>query len=412
MFAALERSNVTVHSLDPAGLVNISPTTRAGSNLRGGEVARAITDSTQEYLRNQNSLSVLPDLTGGRAIVNTNAPDALVPEILQESDSYYLLGFRVSGDGRTPGSHTIAVTVKRDDLRVHARNGYTITPAAGRPADSALPASIREALEPLLPATTFPLEVQAAAFSLPGASHAAVMLVVGLDAAATDAGPTAAATPFDLVSFALDPAGRSKAMARSTLDVAIAEETGPRRHVDVFSRFELSSGDYEIRVAGWDGARAGSVFTHVTVPSFQSEPLALSSILLGELRPAQAPPKETVPGLTFPIVPTSRRAFDGPRPVTAFVRIYQGTGRSDPIQPVTLQSFLLDSQGKTISSGSTAIPESQFDRDRASNHLVALPVSALPAGDYLLSLQATMGKRTTERAVRFAVTRPPATPQR
>src|SRR4030095_2761815 len=107
----------------------------------------------------------------------------------------------------------------RDDLRVHARNGYTIAPAAGRVADDALPGSVRNALEPLLPVATSPLEVQAAAFAVPGTARAAVMLVVGLDAAPSRAPEERAArSEFELVSFALDPGGRSRAMARSTLD--------------------------------------------------------------------------------------------------------------------------------------------------------------------------------------------------
>jgi hypothetical protein len=111
-------------------------------------------------------------------------------------------------------------------------------------------------------------------------------------------------------------------------------------------------------------------------------------------------------GLTFPVVPTARREFDGQRRVTAFVRIYQGTVRTEAIQPVTLRTFLVGGKGETISSGSIIIAERLFDQNRASDHLVALPISSLAPGDYLLRIEATMGTRTAERAVRFAVRRP------
>ena len=44
-------------------------------------------------LRTQESLRILPDRTGGRTVVNTNAPDEKIPEIFRESEAYYLLGF-------------------------------------------------------------------------------------------------------------------------------------------------------------------------------------------------------------------------------------------------------------------------------------------------------------------------------
>jgi len=159
MFAALTRANVTVHSLDPSGLVNVSPATRASSPLGGRAMQQAAATSMTDFLRRQNALSILPDLTGGRSIVNTNAPGDVVPEIFHESDSYYLLGFRAAVGTDSPGLHKIEVKVKRGDLRVHARNGYRVDAGAERPAETGLPESLRNALEPLLPAATFPLEV-------------------------------------------------------------------------------------------------------------------------------------------------------------------------------------------------------------------------------------------------------------
>jgi hypothetical protein len=406
MFAALTRANVTVHSLDPRGLENVSPATRTSSTLRAGEVQAAQMSSMTEHLRRQNALAVLPDLTGGRTIVNTNAPDAVVPGIFHESDSYYLLAFRASGDRSAPGVHDIAVKVKRDGLRVHARNGYTVEASVERAPSDELSPRLRNVLEPLLPAAAIPLELQAATFAVPGSPRAAVVLVVGLDAAVGASNRESQDAPFELVSFAIDPAGRSRAMARSTVAMTLAGDIGRRQHVDLFSGFELRTGDYEIRVAGGDGTRSASVFTHVTVPRFASEPLSLSGILLGEIGSAPEQAKTLVGGLAFPVMPTARREFDGERRISAFVRIYQGTGRTDALQPVTLRTFLVDDNGKTVSSASSVLAERQFNRDRASDQLVALPVSGLAPGEYLLSIEASRGERATGRAVRFTVKRP------
>ena len=81
MFRAVDRANLTIHSLDPSGLVNVSPVTRASSTLRGGQVSAAIVSAANDNLQRQGDLRVLPERTGGRAVMNTNGPDSVVPEI-------------------------------------------------------------------------------------------------------------------------------------------------------------------------------------------------------------------------------------------------------------------------------------------------------------------------------------------
>ncbi len=88
MFRAVDRANLTIHSLDPSGLVNVGPATRAGSTLRGGQVSAATLSSASDNLQRQGDLRVLPERTGGRAVMNTNGPDSVVPDIFRESDSY------------------------------------------------------------------------------------------------------------------------------------------------------------------------------------------------------------------------------------------------------------------------------------------------------------------------------------
>ena len=110
------------------GLANVSPTTRASSTLRPGSGpfgAATMTASTGENLRRQGNLEVLPDRTGGRAVMNTNGPDTAVPDIFRESDSYYLIGFRPADPGANGKFHRITVKTTRRGLDVRARSGYT-----------------------------------------------------------------------------------------------------------------------------------------------------------------------------------------------------------------------------------------------------------------------------------------------
>ena len=80
------------------------------------------------------TLQVLPDRTGGRAVMNTNGPDLLVPQIFRESDSYYLIGFRPADPGANGKFHRITVKTTRHGLDVRARSGYTAPAAVIPPA--------------------------------------------------------------------------------------------------------------------------------------------------------------------------------------------------------------------------------------------------------------------------------------
>ncbi|HMF59129.1 MAG TPA: hypothetical protein VK595_02085, partial [Vicinamibacterales bacterium] len=340
-----------------------------------------------------------------------------------ESDSYYLLGFRPSDPDGSPMFHKIEVSVNRRGLDVHARSGYIAQAAVNSlapPATSnALPESVRSVLSTLLPHATAPLDVNVATFAVPGSRRGAVVLAVGLgDSAASTSGGSStqpsstrgeevdsnkSGAPFELMTVALDHSGRSIGTARQTLDLPrTAGEAGQERRVDILSRLDLPPGDYEIRVGatGGDTSQSASVFTYVTVPAFDTEPLSLSSIVIGALPATMTSPREFLVPL-LPIVPTAQREFTSIGRITAFLRIYQGTNRRDPIQQVQLQGFLVDAKGQKISGESIVLTEAQFGNGRTNDHFFSLPIANLPPGDYLLRIEAAMGRRVAGRAVRF-----------
>ena len=56
MFRAVDRANLTIHSLDPSGLVNVGPVTRASSTLRAVDVADAAAGAMKDHLQRQGAL--------------------------------------------------------------------------------------------------------------------------------------------------------------------------------------------------------------------------------------------------------------------------------------------------------------------------------------------------------------------
>jgi VWFA-related protein len=407
MFAAVDRANLTIHALDPSGLSNIGPISRTSSPLRGAGVGRVQQRDTNEFLQHQGELGVMPDRTGGRTVINTNAPESAMPAIFDETESYYLLGFSPSAtDGNA--SHTISVTVNRRGLRVHARKGYTPEGAAqageSAPAPNGSPAAAG-ALDGLLPRTDAPLDLAVAAFAAPQRGHATVALATDVRAFAPSAddegGEAPAGGPVEVVAGAFDAGGRVRGGSQQRADLSAARGT-PGRPVEVLSRIDLAPGDYELRVGASADGRNASVFTYVSIPPFDAAPLSLSTLVLGSTAGTVAGPRQLLDQL-IPIVPTTQREFSSADDLIGFLRVYQGTARRDPLQTVELRSTVLDAQGKAVAGQAITLTGEQFAKDRSADQLFSLPLAGFAPGQYLLTVEARMGERQAGRAVRFTV---------
>ncbi len=339
MFDSLALSSLTVHSIDPSGLVTAGP--QSNASLAGrpppgqsalGYLSGQMQKDTNDRLANQGTLHVLPDRTGGRVVVNTNAPEKQVPAIFDESDAYYVLGFEparpVSEDGRA----SIAVKVNRKGVQVHAQRQYAplATRAAALPSPgSGAPSSLAAALGGLLPVAGTPLRLAVAAFAGSGGDRATVSVTIGAGALV---GAEATAAALDVGVVAVDQTGREVGSARqmSTIDLPARPSPQPD-DVDVPMRVDLGPGDYEIRAGVEDQQThtVASVFSQVTVPAFASAPLSLSDVVL-EMGAAD---NALAAGLPVAMAPTTRRAFTRTAAARAFVQVYEGTGRTDPLVP-------------------------------------------------------------------------------
>jgi VWFA-related protein len=124
VFHDLRVSNVTVYTFDAAGLETLAKDARVGT--REGAQSNGRIDRTgidQAHMFRQGNYQVLPDMTGGRAIINTNTPGEFIPDIFAETSSYYVVGFQPASPSN-PGTHKIAVNVSRADVHVVARTQW------------------------------------------------------------------------------------------------------------------------------------------------------------------------------------------------------------------------------------------------------------------------------------------------
>jgi hypothetical protein len=130
-----------------------------------------------------------------------------------------------------------------------------------------------------------------------------------------------------------DERGRRVGGARQTgtaVPASAGASVGIAPLVELQTYLELPPGDYELRAAvmNADTQAASSVFTHVTVPSFDDAHLSLSDVVLGTRENAGSLP-EGAPAM--PIVPTTTRAFGTSQAAWAFVRVYREAGDNAPL---------------------------------------------------------------------------------
>jgi VWFA-related protein len=387
MDRATSLANLTIHTIDPVGLESES-----NSPLGGAKVA---------MLERQDDLKALADMTGGRSVMNTGAPEEHLPELFAESHSYYLLAFATADRQANGKYHKIDVKVNRPDVSVRTRSGYYAGETRVPDSKSSVvsPEAVA-ALEGVLPRTDVPLSVGVAPFAMPGKAESAVavMLDVRQKVPADRSQPNRSVK---VLAAAFDRNGRSVHSEEQTVGIALPSNAAGEFPYEVLSRLALKPGRYEIRVALDAGsAERASVYTYVDVPNFAEQPLSLSGIVIGASPSPPAAPSDAFKDL-LPILPSARREFVRTTRVSVFVRVYQAP--KDNARPVSMTARIQDTAGRVLFKDAASLEPGPSGSNHAADYRLALPVERLNPGEYLLAIDATQGKYATGRSLRFTV---------
>jgi hypothetical protein len=388
MVRATSLANLTIHTLDPVGLET------SGNSPMGGSAI-----GIQER---QADLPVLADLTGGRTVMNTGAPEAQLPALFAESHAYYLLAFAPADPKASGKLHKIEVKVNHPGVTVRTRSGYYAgeTRAADRGSTTVSPETAA-ALDGVLPKRDVPLSVSVAPFAIPGAkAEAALAIVLGVrQEIVADRPPPNGSVK--VIAAAFDRNGKSVQSETQTVGVTWRPDAKGRMPYEVVSRLPLKSGRYEIRVAldGGTTSRA-SVYTYVDVPDFSEQPLSLSGLVLAATPSVLSAPKDAFASL-LPVVPTAQRHFARTDRVTAFLRVYQKAGK--PAQPASVTARIVDVSDGVLVNEVASLTADRFAANHAADHRIDLPLERLGVGEYLLTIEAAQGENTARRGLRFTV---------
>lgn len=220
MQRSLAAANLTIHTIDPVGLETQFNSPMGGS-LEGMRVRR-------------DELGSLADMAGGRTITQNETPEAQIPALFGETQSYYLLAF-APGESKADGKfHSVSVKVNRQDVTLRTRSGYY---AGGRRGGdrvaSAIAPETAAAIEGVLPRTDLALSVAAAPFALSGPESA---VAVVLDVQQPQPAEGDAKNPVKVLTAAFDRNGRSVQSETKTLAITWKADASGRMPYELLSR--------------------------------------------------------------------------------------------------------------------------------------------------------------------------------
>ncbi len=421
---AAARSGVVLYTIDARGLIatpaigdarvggsydiTSNPGVRERIEMRGVEAAR-------------DGLNALALDTGGLPFFDRNDLEGSLKRVLEDSATYYRLGFEPQSSPRDGRFHKIEVRVRgRSGVRVRTASGYfaggSVSAAGSKPAagtEEEASRLLRTALDSSYPLRAVPVDLAA---DFVGTNAGDVVVATAcLDASRLRFMPAAEgheAAAFDLVGVVVDEEGKAVAQFSDRVELSLtpeAKERALRNGLTYRKTLAVRPGLLQARVAvRADGSGLlGSAAQWVEVPDRARPGLALSSVLLlSEGDDAAAAPPAARGAVSFDQLrrPEVSRRFPRGAHLDYLLLVYDRAkpGGATPVEVVVERQIL---SGSTILTRSAPGPVP--DQGPTGLPVVSgrLRLDAFAPGDYELRLVVSdrATRATATRSLRFTV---------
>ncbi len=427
---AAVRAGVVLYTVDARGLMSIPPIGDAsvggGYNITSNPgVRERIELRAVEAAR--DGLNALALDTGGLALFNRNDLDGALDRVLEDSATYYRLGYEPQGSVREGRFRKIEVRVPgRSGLRVRTASGYFGQAAlaaeaagvavretrAGQEEDAAR--LLRTALDSSFPLRALPVELSAD--FLGTSAGDVVVTTLYVEASRLDFQPTAdghMAAAFDLVGVVVDEKSNAVGQFSDRVELTLApdaKERALRNGITYRKTVAVRPGLLQARVAARDDRSGvlGSASQWVEVPDRARQALSLSSILVvaeGE-DVAAVPPAEARGTVSFDkaLYADVSRSFPrrGHLDYLALAYDRRKPGRAAPPSLIVERELL---SGSTVLVKSEPSPVAAEGPSGVQAVTGRLRLDAFKPGEYELRLVVsdTVAKTTATRSLRFRV---------
>lgn len=282
------RSGVSVYALDAAGLRTNTSTALASEQVTasGLQIRNTTASASFSDFEKLEAARALVSGTGGQLFANTNDIGAGLQRAIEDSNSYYIVGFKPAKlDNRF---HPLTVTVKgKPDLVVRTRRGYL---AISQETARGTSAELLDVLRSPIPRTALPLEVVANVVPKAGAQVVVTGLHIGRNYLTLPA-PTDAqkSIDYDVLAY-IFPAGRDqpvgiikKKMPFDLSNPQVLQSLKKDGLLLAHTFTDLAPGWYQIRAVVRENGTGsiGSAYQFFEVPDVKNNRLvSLSSLVL------------------------------------------------------------------------------------------------------------------------------------
>lgn len=349
---AANDSNTAIYTVDPRGLVG----------------------------RSSDSLWMLADNTGGRAILNTNGLSEGLKQVVKEASAFYLLGYSSTKNPSDGKFHQIKVRLKqRSGLDVRARQGYW-APSAVEIERARVTAAAAEA----------PPEVAEALALLPPANAKRVVDLW--------TGTARGANGESRVSVAWAPrVARGERPADATTVSLVAQGADGQRYFEGTvdrqgASFGAPPGALVLQVTARDanGNVVDEQTRPATVPDFSGDGLTLSTPVV--LRAQNA--------LDFRAISSGANAtpFAGREVLRTDRLLVRFSVHGDPGSSATLSARLVNRRGTAL----VVLPILPLAGQNGT-YQIDLPLGSVAQGEFLISIEATRGEERVQALVPLRV---------
>lgn len=194
-FSALNTANIAVYSVNLNGL-NTSQANYARGNSYGGN-NRGVTIGASQNINGSyrgmgapmaddptEGIKLLANKTGGKWCTAMTELKTCIDQAVQDSTSYYLLGFYVPQNDRKAGWHKVEVKLASGRDQVHSRPNYYLAPQTA-PTTKQIGTQIRDAAAAKIGYTGFAFTVERLPDDAPGAATAKLRVRVAVSSVVT-----------------------------------------------------------------------------------------------------------------------------------------------------------------------------------------------------------------------------------
>ncbi|MGA7079357.1 MAG: VWA domain-containing protein [Terriglobales bacterium] len=132
---ALNDAQVSIYPVDVRGLLNFSTVDDASSHGTGNGARLGVrsTDRNALHAATIDTLKDFAEMTGGKAYYNSNDIATGFKRAVEDSTSYYLIGYYLDTRNTKPGWRKLKVKLDHKDVEVRARSGFLVTNATINP---------------------------------------------------------------------------------------------------------------------------------------------------------------------------------------------------------------------------------------------------------------------------------------